>query len=398
MILTFKKILRFLWPFAIGIIIGIVAIWFYINKFNVQTSFLSPLGLDPQVSATKIPSQKPVIGFLPYWNLKTAQIPYYLLDYIAYFSITLDYDGSIQTFTDQGVDVGWYKLESSELAQIFDEAHKQDVKTMLVFTCFNNENIDTIITNPDSKKAAIENIVSTAQKYQINAVNIDFEYNTAYDILENSSTKYAQFLKELREQLPNTELSIDLYANAFIKTTPYNIADLAPQVDQLVLMGYDFHQASSPKAGPVAPIKNPEGKSISEALQGVLDKQVDTNKVILAMPFYGYEWQTTSDEYRSPTYPGSGAMASYKRVQELIADEGLETQWDPQTLSPWLTYEDDGITKQIYFENDQSIALKLQLVDQMNLAGAAIWALGYEGEDASVWQVVESWRISNQRN
>jgi len=28
----------------------------------------------------------------------------------------------------------------------------------------------------------------------------------------------------------------------------------------------------------------------------------------------------------------------------------------------------------------------------LQLQGAAIWALGYEGSDATVWNVIEQWR------
>jgi hypothetical protein len=47
---------------------------------------------------------------------------------------------------------------------------------------------------------------------------------------------------------------------------------------------------------------------------------MDKKKVVLAYPLYGYEWRTGSDEYGAKAVKGWSAMASYKRVKELLND------------------------------------------------------------------------------
>lgn len=390
-----KKIFYFIWPLILGIFVGISIIYIYSNKSKISSKFLSPLGINPEILASHIPSDKPLIGFLPYWNINTAQIPYHLLDWLAYFSVTLDYDGSLQKSIDNQLDMGWYLLGSDNAAEIFEQARKKGVKLMLTVTCFNNENIDTIIKNEKSKTAAIENIAQLVREYKFEGVNIDFEYNLDHEVIATTD-QYVIFLEELKRELQtinqNIVITADVYANGIIKDEPYDSKKLSDQLDYLVLMGYDFHQANSPKAGPVAPIKSQSGANISKALDSALAKKIDNKKLILAMPFYGYEWQTVDENYGSNTYPKSGAMASYKRVNKLIEDEDLEVKWDFVAMSPWISYEKKGVMHQIYYENDDSVRLKLDLIDQMKLGGGAIWALGYEGENASVWEVIENWR------
>ncbi len=385
-------------PLSLGIFLGIgLLLGFQTIK---KDTFLNPLGSNPQILSARVPSQKPIIGFLPYWNLNSAQIPYHLLDYIAYFSVNLQADGSIKKQEDGNLDIGWLKLKSEELAFILETADKQEVGRMVSFTAFNNEVIDTIISNPKASKQAINSIVSITKEYELDAINLDFEYHTGYSI--NSSTdKYVQFISQLRENLSlnglsDINISVDLYADAFTNNSIYDSAKLAQVADWLVLMGYDFYQTRSNRAGPVAPLKSTTGKSITQALDGAIKKGIKTDKIILAMPFYGYEWQTVDEEYNSATFPDSGAMASYKRIRKLIKDKNILYKWDNQAMSPWLVYNDGDKIQQVYYENDQSIGYKLQLITQLQLQGAAIWALGYEGENATVWNVIEEWR-KNQK-
>ncbi|PIP52877.1 hypothetical protein COX08_04055 [Candidatus Beckwithbacteria bacterium CG23_combo_of_CG06-09_8_20_14_all_34_8] len=386
---------KFAIPLVLGIFLGFISLYLF-NIFIKKDNFLSPLGNNPQILAAKVPSKKPIIGFLPYWNLNTASIPLHLIDYLAYFSVTFNPDGTIKKMDEGNLEIGWYKLGSDEMKQLFELADKQDVGRMITFTAFNNEIIDTLIGSSKTSQKTIDSIITLVKQYQLDGVNIDFEYHTGYPI-SKSPQYYVDFIDKLRQELDKQNLedviiSLDLYANAFINNNYYDSVKLSQVCDWVVLMGYDFYQTSSSNAGPVAPLKNPNGKSITQALDSVLKNGIKTNNIILAMPFYGYEWQTIDDSYNSATYPGSGAMASYKRVMSLIKDQDVKIQWDNQAMSPWLSYNDNGNIQQIYYENDQSIGYKLQLITQLQLQGAAIWALGYEGSDATVWNVIEQWR------
>jgi spore germination protein YaaH len=46
------------------------------------------------------------------------------------------------------------------------------------------------------------------------------------------------------------------------------------------------------------------------------------------------------------------------------------------------------LTYVVYFENSRSLSYKLDYVNQLNLGGIAIWALGYEGDSRELWDVV----------
>jgi len=42
----------------------------------------------------------------------------------------------------------------------------------------------------------------------------------------------------------------------------------------------------------------------------------------------------------------------------------------------------------VYFEDEKSLQYKIDFANQLEVAGIAIWALGYEGETRDLWEVV----------
>ena len=132
---AWKKVAFVFLPFIIGILLGISLV---ISNSDGGWSgkFLTPLGLNPEVSAAKVPSIKPVMGFLPYWNLDTAEINYHLIDWLIYFSVGLDGNGNVIKSDGKNIDMGWYRLQGDRLEEIWDRAKKNEVKVALAITVF----------------------------------------------------------------------------------------------------------------------------------------------------------------------------------------------------------------------------------------------------------------------
>ena len=179
---------------------------------------------------------------------------------------------------------------------------------------------------------------------------------------------------------------MDVFANTVIKGSATEIEELVSKVDYLVVMAYDFHRPGVDYAGSVAPLGSKVGeRNITEVVERYLNLQLNKDKLVLAYPLYGYEWKTYTDEFESQIKRGWYQMASWNRVKNLIKEKKIEVNWDELSMTPWLSFEEDGETRQIYFENNQSLRAKIDLVRQNKLAGYGFWALGYEGEDRSIW-------------
>lgn len=264
------------------------------------------------------------------------------------------------------------------------DARKNNTKVLISIKNFDNETIDNLISNQISTDNFIKQVTNLINKYDLNGVNIDFEYVTDSEF--PTSKYFVGFMEELslwlKKENPKNIISIDVNALAVVKDKAYNMTKISKAVDQVILMAYDFRQPNSTRAGPTAPINGDSNEhSITESLDALSDR-VPNEKLILAIPFYGYEWQTQNADFKSETTAGSGSLATIKRVKELLDNrKDIKVNWDMLSKSPWISFTENGVNKQIYYEDDKSIAEKIKFIKEKNLGGVGIWALGYEGNN-----------------
>ncbi len=339
--------------------------------------------------------QKIVYAFLPYWNLsKTTIQPE--ITHLAYFSLGIGADGQIKTVnSDQTVEPGYAKLDSDKLLELANQVKKNKGKIDIVLTQFDNKSIETFLASPSAHQATLDSLDSILLAYPISGINLDIEY--AGEATPELRRQLVTFIKTLRTHVNSkykgVSLSIDMYASAASKPLIWDVAAIAPHVDHIIIMAYDFHLRSSPTAGPVAPLFGGQEfwqSDINQYIKQFLSVTVK-NKLLLGIPFYGYGWQTTSVDPQATTYPNTGSTFSYDNVQELLkkrTELQITMHWHEGALSPYLTYIEDDKTYVVHYEDERSIAYKLEYAKQLDLGGIAIWAIGYEGNGRELWDAI----------
>lgn len=367
--------------------------WWYRHE-----PLISPLGTARRILGFEQILEKPkkiVYGFLPYWNFKYNQeLNLEALTHLALFGLSIQADGSIQTREQNYIEPGWRNLTSPETESLITQANLVDTAVTVTVTSFDNDTIESIVNSPEHIQTLIDETLAYIQEYQLDGINIDFEY--VGEPLPADRDKFTQMVKTVtdayKEVNPNYHVSVSVYADSTGNNRIWDIQDLGQIVDQIVIMAYDFYRPASPQAGPVAPLFGaPE--LWTHDITSLLAQHLEINtpaSLLLGVPFYGYEWQTTEATYQSPTYRGTGRLATYRRAQKLLAsDPSINRQWHNQALSPWISYQIDGDSYQIYYDDIQSLGFKYDLVNQTQLAGIAIWALGYEGPHPEMWQLIQ---------
>jgi len=224
--------------------------------------------------------------------------------------------------------------------------------------------------------------------------------------------EFGRLLTEMREANMG-ELSLDVFANTVIKGEKEKLTALMEKIDYLIVMAYDFHSSGSTYAGAVAPMRSESGeRNIMEITERINGYDLDKKKIIMAYPLYGYEWRTETSELGSAV-KSYVQMWSYRRTKDAESTKSFgEPKWDEIAGGPWLTYlKEETVTwkekvkvgkvwktvtrskvvevpRQIYYENEKSLGIKLDLVEQLRLGGVGFWALGYEGQDKVIWERV----------
>ena len=390
--------------FFIGVFIVSLAVFTYFvlpqnkksnNLENINKTQIITPAITKSVSQQTNTIKRETIGFLPSWSVaKKAKVYPKDLTQIIYFGLNVNKDGSIIKYDENNLPVlEWSYFNSDYFGQIRKEASVSGTKVLLSIKSFDNTTIDNIISSQIATNKLTGELLTLIKQYSLDGINIDFEYFT--DTNFPTSKYLAEFLEELSARLkkdnPKIIISIDVNATVVVGDKAYNMTKISKAVDQVILMAYDYRGQSSIRSGPPAPIYGEVNEhSIGESVES-LSGRVPGNKLILAIPFYGYEWQTVNDKHKSSVIEGSGALATYKRIKELLRERSdIIKSWDDISKSPWLSYIQYGAIKQIYYEDDRSIAEKIKFAKEKNLGGIAIWALGYEGNYRQPWEVIET--------
>lgn len=271
----------------------------------------------------------------------------------------------------------WYSIVDNEgnisniaSSDYVNQAHEKGLQVWGLVDNF-SENISTteILSRTSTRQNLVRQLVDAALAAGLDGINIDFEY-----LEEAVGIHFLQFLRELSVETHknNLVLSVDNPVPEDF-TSHYDRAEQGRVVDYVIIMGYDEHYVGSEEAGSVA--------SLPWVEQGIKDTlaEVPAERVINAVPFYSRLWKTLAGTLSSEAI-GMG------QAQEVVAKYNVETYWDKNTSQNYGAFENEGAEFQIWIEDAQSIAEKVKLSSQYNLAGVAAWKLGFESSD--VWQAI----------
>ena len=254
-------------------------------------------------------------------------------------------------------------------ADYVTQAHQKGYKVWGLVDNFTADVSTTeTLSQLSSRQNIIQHLVQTAVNIGMDGINVDFE-----SLSEDAGPHFLEFLRELSIECHKNNLVISVdnpVPEDF--TSHYDRREQGLVVDYVVIMGYDEHYVGS-DAGSVA--------SLPWVEQGVEDTltEVPAEGTILAVPFYTRLWKTTGGAVTSEAI-------GMTEAQNVLTENQVQTVWDGSVGQNYGEYEKDGSTYQIWMEDAQSIAEKVQLIPKYNLAGVAQWRLGFESND--IWSTI----------
>lgn len=366
---------KFLILGLIFIVFGFGSWWVFDNRDNI----LSPSGNKKVLR--QVQDKLETFGFLPTWMVGKTKEYGSEVSHLIFLGIEVDKGGNLIW------DVQSKKINNEDYLRQKKLTKESGGKNILGVKLFDDEKLGEFLGNKVARDNLVKQINNVVDGGNFDGVNVDFEFQgNPIAILQDD---FFEFLNNLKESDVG-EISADVFANTIIKGSEENLKKLMENLDYLVVMAYDFHYPGVDYAGAVAPISSEAGeRNINEVVESCINNGLDKNKMVMAYPLYGYEWETETDEFGSKVVRGWYQMASWNRVKELIKERNLVVNWDELSMSPWISFEDGKEIHQVYFENEKSLKAKIDLVRQNKFVGYGYWALGYEGEDSSVWDVAE---------
>lgn len=243
----------------------------------------------------------------------------------------------------------------------------------------NNSMIDTtseIMKDYKLRQKLINKIVSFVVNYNLDGINIDFENMYAAD-----KELFSRFIIELTPRLKElgAVVSVDVTAPDGGDTWSmcYDRHKLGKIADYIVFMAYDQNGISSPTEGTTAGcdwvevnVKKFVGKQ----------EEIESDKVILGIPFYTRVWKTTNGKKES-------SAVNMKDLPSIIPANATKN-WDDNLKQYVVEYKKGNTKYKIWSEDAKSIEAKMSLIEKYKLGGAAYWTKDRETSD--IWDIVST--------
>ena len=229
-----------------------------------------------------------------------------------------------------------------------------------------------MLSSTTSRQNFVRNVTDAAVSLGLDGINVDFE-----QLSSDCGPHYVEFIRELSIQCRNRGLVLSIANYVPFNFNDYYRLDIQGQVaDYVIIMGYDEHWHGSKDPGSVASISYVSG-GLDRTLQ-----EVPANKVVNALPFYTILWKTegtdVTDEY-----------ITMNNEADFMSRAGVTAEWDEETCQNYAEWTSGNATYQIWLEDAESIAVKLNMMATKNIGGVAVWRLGYGTQAA--WELINAY-------
>jgi hypothetical protein len=347
------------------------------------------------------PPRKILTGWLPYYSMKT-YLPAVLnnadlIKEIMPFWYTLKYDGK----TKKAVIADVYTSANPSVPIAEPLAALRNAGMSIIPTISDGTDklvLANLLAKPASRTQVVEAIVATVASQNYDGIDLDFEGFAFIDpntTWKTTAPNWVLFVKELSTALHAQKKVLSI-------TTPYLFnpaeaqkgyfvyawAQIAPFIDRLRIMTYDY---STSRPGPIGPISWTE-KTVKYAIS-----IMPASKVYLGLPGYGKDWVTKvegvcpSNLSKIITPSAKAGTFLMRDAASIAATYGAVPTYNESYAEVTFSYtrEYTGQTsgglsttctasRTAWHQNAQSFSVRAQLVAKYQLGGAAQWVIGQE--------------------
>lgn len=229
-------------------------------------------------------------------------------------------------------------------------------------------------------------------------IDLDWEYpnNPGMNIEDYSTTDYTNFailVEDIRAAIGSDKLITAAFSANVSNLTGFDWPRLVQSMDYFNMMTYDFEGGWSNNAGHNSNLYGGNGLSWDVTLQHLLSQNVPAEKINMGTAFYGRGVITTGNAnlgtttvktnttvqpdgpiFTAADFTNWGAFDGtpfydYLKTEIENPANGWTTHWDDVAKVPYATKEEFFLS----YDNEQSIELKAQYVNDNGLGGVIIW-------------------------
>ncbi len=350
--------------FSIVIILGIGRLIGY----NLDQDVLPDTKKEVQ---TVTPSQTPSLTkhsrsiFVPYWTSKMA-VSEKKYDAYYYFGVRPTSKGELEN------EVG---LQNLSIVDSIPEKQKKMVLRML-----DTSVIEAILQEKSTQETLISQLRSLLAKKSFSGLVLDIEVPYTLQAQKKGQiTKLVQQIcTEIKSDYKTCEMLI--YGDFSYRNRPYDVRALGEVADSILFMAYDFHKAGG-EPGPNFPFdrRSPKGEGgfdygydFKTMIKDV-SELVPKEKIEIVFGMYGYDW--TLNEQGTPLK--SATAFSVNNLKQKIESSMLEVKSNTSKEKNIEYIDPEGLKHVIWYEDEESVAIKTKYLQQQGIERVSFWALSY---------------------
>jgi spore germination protein YaaH len=312
-------------------------------------------------------------GFVPYWEMDdtiAAHVAKIDATTIGLFSVTHTSRGRLATS-----ESGYRRITGPIGRAIIANAHEQGRRVEITWTSFGREKNAALFASASLQAAVVTRLVALVGTLHADGIAVDVETIDDFDI-----PAYGVFVNALRTALraANPEGTVTATTTAGPQGAALAVAANLAGADRIFLMGYDYRTGSN-EPGALAPLARTDGdqRTLAWSLDTYAAAGIPSTRLLLGLPLYGLAWPVDSPDVGAPA-TGSGVVWVPRRNLGALRDRSLTSTTDPVEQVAFLAVPRGPAWTAVYYDTPGTLTPKLALADARGLAGAGLWAVGYD--------------------
>ncbi|XP_046975063.1 probable chitinase 2 isoform X2 [Vanessa cardui] len=236
----------------------------------------------------------------------------------------------------------------------------------------------------------IRSVMQHLEKYGFDGLNVMWKYPTLRGGSPEDKKNFVTLTKELKEAfIPYGYILTATLANIKeIISAAYDLESLNRNLDLIYLIGYDYNGPWNKIVGASAPLRglSKDERNVEYTIKYMLSHGVSPEKLVLGLQFHGktfilkdpnveiVEFGKTlavTDVFAGPYLNGANMYGYTEVCLELKNNSKWAYHWDRDSSTPYLR---DG-RRIVSYDDSRSIANKVQLAMDYNLAGVMVWSI-----------------------